>query len=81
MIFVIQTISMIVRACKFVNVSGPRGAGSQEDGNSPNNEREISVLYNGVKDPNTGEPQGHSLDKDALDLLINYIANRVWWRS
>lgn len=29
----------------------------------------------------TRERQGHNLDKDELDLLINYIANRVWWRS
>lgn len=32
-------------------------------------------------DPETNEHRGHSLDKDELDLLINYIANRVWWRS
>ena len=29
----------------------------------------------------TGEQLGHSLDRDELDLLINYLANRVWWRS
>ena len=38
-------------------------------------------LYNGVIDAATGEKLGHNLDKDELDLLINYIANRVWWRS
>mmetsp|Transcript_47243 Transcript_47243/g.62546 ORF Transcript_47243/g.62546 Transcript_47243/m.62546 type:complete len:82 (-) Transcript_47243:817-1062(-) len=29
----------------------------------------------------TGERQGHNLDKGELDLLINYMTNRVWWRS
>lgn len=28
-----------------------------------------------------GERQGHNLDKSELELLINHMANRVWWRS
>lgn len=29
----------------------------------------------------TGERLGHNLDKGELDLLINYMNNRVWWRA
>lgn len=41
----------------------------------------LNQFYNGRVDSATGERLGHNLDKDELDLLINYIANRVWWRS
>ena len=84
MIFVTYAISLLVRSCQFIN-SAAASNSAEAEGNS-NSAAAVSAvsapgLYNGVLDPLTGERQGHNLDKDELDLLINYIANRVWWRS
>jgi hypothetical protein len=77
MIFVIYTISQLVRSCSFINTQ----RNSTETANKSETNREVSPLYNGRVDEATGERLGHNLDKDELDLLINYIPNRVWWRS
>ena len=87
--FVIKTISLLVRSCKFVrgNISdrtgGTTGAGAAAAGSEQTDPESSSIqsLYNGLIDPSTGEHLGHNLEKEELDLLINYIANRVWWRS
>ena len=96
MIFVIHTISLLVRSCQFINptqAANPSAAESDADSTAAASTTSNATaaaapataiegsLYNGIVDPATGAQKGHSLDKDELDLLINYIANRVWWRS
>lgn len=74
MIFVIRAISLLVRSCQFLG-------GSEQPRIGPEGVKAAKNLFNGRIDPQTGELLGHFLEKDELDLLINYIANRVWWRS
>lgn len=90
MIFVTYVISMLVRSCQFVSASSNGAASTEAESNSSAGQAAAASrgrtagskgLYNGVVDSTTGERLGHNLDKDELDLLINYIANRVWWRS
>ena len=87
MIFVTYAISLLVRSCQFVNSASAASNSTEVEGGNNNSAASAAStvsapgLYNGILDPVTGERQGHNLDKDELDLLINYIANRVWWRS
>jgi len=79
MIFVIYTISILVKSVHFVaGQSQPVANANNSAGESSQTNR--NDLYNGMYDA-TGERQGHNLDKGELDLLINYMSNRVWWRS
>ena len=27
------------------------------------------------------DQEGHKLDKDEVDLVVNFVANKVWWRT
>ena len=84
MIFVTLAISLLVRSCQFVNASTMNSVNESEGGPAAASRARVPGtfgLYNGVSDSASGERLGHNLDKDELDLLINYIANRVWWRS
>ena len=78
MIFVISAISLLVRSCQFLQGSS---SGSEAGARTEGTQQTPNLLYNGRIDAVSGERLGHSLEKDELDLLINYIANRVWWRS
>ena len=88
MIFVIITVSLLVRSCKFVNntppqehTANPAAAASEQTDAEAGANTSVASLFNGIVDVATGIHLGHNLEKEELDLLINYIANRVWWRS
>lgn len=82
MIFVVLTISILVRSCRFVNSTAPH-IDNPENGAQSTMPQSVGrpELYNGLVDPTNGDCLGHNLDKDELDLLINYLNNRVWWRA
>ena len=69
-LFIIATISSLVRSCSFLSQSQPNGAKPQPHSNGP--------LFNGMVYNNQ---EGHKLDKDEVDLIINFIAHRVWWKT
>lgn len=66
-IFIISTVTSLVRSCQFLAQTQDSGS-KQQCGPHFN-----GLIYN--------KQNGHKLDKDEVDLLINNITHKLWWKG